>query len=239
MTLNVCAKRQSPKWIEDIKPPSVPECVPFLEKLEKVEKGIQRLKLDRDEIRTDLSLKDKEIFGLQRELLELRTEVEILSDENMSLKEWREATEKELSQFRKVIGPIEALSILKAAENRILKIVLEGASSENVLYYCSVRFIVEDEDDGCLPPSISTKWQMFKPIWNQKVMSRIFGRLSEQRGVVCHREDRDPQYYETLPVTSLIQSFSAFGLKKEELAAIERVHAATLVSNEISPVDDA
>jgi hypothetical protein len=48
--------------------------VPFFENLEKVEKveiverEIQQPKLDRDEFRTGLSLKDKEIFGLQREL---------------------------------------------------------------------------------------------------------------------------------------------------------------------------
>ena len=134
---------QVKKWIEDVNSPSVSESVPFLEKLENAEKGIQRLKLDRDELRTNLSLKDKEIFGLQRELLELRTEVDSWRDENVSLKERIEATEKELSAFREFIGPIEALSILKAAQNRILKIVLEGASSKNVACYCSVRLIAE------------------------------------------------------------------------------------------------
>lgn len=181
----------------------------------------------------DNARQENERYDLQRELAELRIDMDDLKHDHRCLKERLDAIEKALCELP---GSNEALSILKAAESRILKKVLVGARIDDVRYYVSVRLLVEDEAEGLLPKSISTKWQRFKPVWNPKVMSRVYDRLRDTSGVVCPREDADRHDYESMPLTRLRQLISSYGFRTTELKAIELVHSATLGPREPSPI---
>lgn len=135
------------------------------------------------------------VLLLKTELIELKSDVDTMKREHVCLKERLGDLEK---AFLESFGQIEAVSILKAAEKRILKIILEGSSDGDVKYYHSIRLVVEDEEEGCLPDSIFTKWQTFKPSWDQKVLKTVYHRLFDDRDAVRHRKGRDHQPYELL-----------------------------------------
>lgn len=167
---------------------------------------------------------------------ELKSDIGTLKGEHVCLKERVDALEK---AFLENFGQIEAVSILKAAEKRILKIILEGSSDCDVKYYYSIRLVAEDEEEGCLPESISAKWQAYKPSWDKNVLKTVYCRLFHDRGAVRHRKGRDPQQYELLSLPKLREYFSSFGFRPHHLRAIEKAHSVTLVPSDCSPVDDA
>lgn len=86
-------------------------------------------------------LNDNQILSLQKELLDVRSDMKVLKERIYGL-------EKALLQ---ISAPIEAVSILEAAEQRILNCILEGESVNNVRYYLSLQHVAEDDEENTLP----------------------------------------------------------------------------------------
>lgn len=182
-----------------------------------------------------MSLKEKEIVGLQQELNEVKEQMAQLQEENDFLKLRVDSLESELANL---FNPLEAMSVVRAIENRLINKILQGASQKDMLRYKRIDDIIEDDVDNELPDYIGSKWENYKKAWNKKAMQKIFKVLNGNRCAVCHREERQPELYSCLGETQIRQQLSptTTGLKSQEIELIVQLHLLTSTNDKTTNV---
>lgn len=137
----------------------------------------------------NLDILEEEIAQLNLEVVSLRSELEILKGDFV---------------------PLEALSIVHAAEDRFLGLLCEGMNDEEAeeYRYNYVSEVIKDVRDGVAPHSVTAAWQRYEDQWNPRKWGALCGYLSTKRGAVWHRDEREVEKYAKMSVDDVRQFLS-------------------------------
>jgi chaperonin cofactor prefoldin len=181
-------------WIQEIHSPDLNELSRLFDNLRAIRTLLERIKSDNlsltsrfnalqnsyDKLKTDAEALECKVGDLEDKVLQMET----------SLKEQKETIEK----LGGDAAIIEAATILSAAENRFINLLCEKCPDQRE-YYSKVADCLTDIKYGDAHPELVKQWELFKHYWPRRDMQRICREISQSRGVVVHKEDRDPTYY--------------------------------------------
>jgi len=247
----ICAevKNNVDGWINSIQSPSLAELSILSQRVGVLLHSIKQFKKMKGKDQAKLYLLEKSLEGVQEELTCTKEElaevkaqlVDIVNTLNTKIK----ILEDEIQSLHTEFNPIQAKSITSAAERRFINFLLEGIIlPENHQHrYKRIFDIIEDIRDQELPEVVEIKWNKYSYLWNIDKMDSIFRRLSDERGNICHKEERDSRYFEVLSEGDVRKSLSdpIFGFNTKEIEMVVKLHKFTSkeIDEEKSNIDEA